>query len=1011
MEKLSPLAEAQDDLEIVSIGALYRGHWEKKYWSSSRAKDRYPYPVGYRAVRNHAGTRCQMEIREGPKGPLFLVQLADGESCSGLTPDLAWKIFQKKTSPKAINWNGRRLSSNIDGSELFGFKNKVVQRLLRELVNANSTSPNESRQTVQARENVQNQDKNSDSIRLVYLRKSKSNGKRSMKCKPEERLAKRIYKEGCTSKDKERPDLLSGSQKEKRNEEETETMNGDDDAIMEKHVITLENHNQTVVEIMPSYAENMEGSVRIRNDNPERDFVEDSFADTDDYCAWKPAQPLPEAISSPVDCTPQDAILKEELRDSMSDARLSSGSSNLSSQKTDHDSEQQDLTRSMMAFLLPQAIPLLKKTYCRKSSRKKIRGNKERIGSDLATKEKDGGQLEAGDLNHKPDTKTMGPTLLDVMQNTKLSLNECKLGPLDPAEDIKNVIPDTYGDYNPFKITDHKTKDTSKQSATMKEDDKLNYKSDAEIVVYNLLDVMENTDPPLNDCKRESLNTSEEAKYVIPDSFDENNSAKEAGHLTYDASKPTSIKKEVDKSQNDLNRAGILLSDSFLACLEEEFVKIESERVQNSSRLEVPLSESVTCQDFENTALSENKIAGLPLENKLDILFGPYLHPQPVLSVTLCSKGDSLEMCVLCGASNSCERSLYVTDVTSQAHPLFVGYTSMLFLSSEEPSFKGNLPLGRVGLQYITEGQLLVLLPSIKVPFCSNMSINCSCLICKLEQEDENCLRIVRVNFGFVSPVTKLISQERAVCILVCKPNYVIAFEESVRLHVWVVNPKWSAVSDEFTLPGSDNMAPSILELREIPRSDSLVLGHNGFGSFCLWDITRRALILKFTEPNNIISEILPFTCFNTHKSKVSSSNCLQGHSKDIVTNKRNWMQPGDGDVAVWLLVSSATFSEFQKDLKAMEPNRRWRLALLARNSLFLGPVWDQRISVVDASTNYGFAGTLDGLLYKWELVSGRKVASIRCFESGSVSCIAVDHQSGHVAVADDRNQVLVYMP
>lgn len=37
---------------------------------------------------------------------------------------------------------------------------------------------------------------------------------------------------------------------------------------------------------------------------------------------------------------------------------------------------------------------------------------------------------------------------------------------------------------------------------------------------------------------------------------------------------------------------------------------------------------------------------------------------------------------------------------------------------------------------------------------------------------------------------------------------------------------------------------------------------------------------------------------------------------------------------------------------------------------------------MVDASTNYGFAGTLDGLLYKWELVSGRKVASIHCFES-----------------------------
>jgi hypothetical protein len=37
---------------------------------------------------------------------------------------------------------------------------------------------------------------------------------------------------------------------------------------------------------------------------------------------------------------------------------------------------------------------------------------------------------------------------------------------------------------------------------------------------------------------------------------------------------------------------------------------------------------------------------------------------------------------------------------------------------------------------------------------------------------------------------------------------------------------------------------------------------------------------------------------------------------------------------------------------------------------------------VVDASTDYGFAGTLDGLLYKWELVSGRKAASMDCSKS-----------------------------
>lgn len=80
------------------------------------------------------------------------------------------------------------------------------------VANANSTSPNESKQTLQAHENIQNQYKSSDSKILVYLRKSKRNGERSVKCKPEERLAKRMHKEVCSSKDNERPDLIGDSQ-------------------------------------------------------------------------------------------------------------------------------------------------------------------------------------------------------------------------------------------------------------------------------------------------------------------------------------------------------------------------------------------------------------------------------------------------------------------------------------------------------------------------------------------------------------------------------------------------------------------------------------------------------------------------------------------------------------------------------------------------------------------------------------------------------------------------------
>lgn len=134
MSMENPDAEQPDDLEIASIGSLYVGPWEKKYWSCSRGKDRYPYPVGYRSSRTLADNICQMEVCEGLKGPLFVITAVDESSFSGQTPDIAWENYQRSCS-KVKSWGVKRFSNNIDGAELFGFKNPSVQRLLRELVN------------------------------------------------------------------------------------------------------------------------------------------------------------------------------------------------------------------------------------------------------------------------------------------------------------------------------------------------------------------------------------------------------------------------------------------------------------------------------------------------------------------------------------------------------------------------------------------------------------------------------------------------------------------------------------------------------------------------------------------------------------------------------------------------------------------------------------------------------------------------------------------------------------
>ncbi|KAF3577914.1 hypothetical protein DY000_02029786 [Brassica cretica] len=82
-----------DDLKIFSVGVLYSG-----YWSSSRVKDRFPYPVGYKTVRAHNGSTYYMEIEEGAKGPLFL-NGAESYSIDSDTSDTSLSASSEVTAP------------------------------------------------------------------------------------------------------------------------------------------------------------------------------------------------------------------------------------------------------------------------------------------------------------------------------------------------------------------------------------------------------------------------------------------------------------------------------------------------------------------------------------------------------------------------------------------------------------------------------------------------------------------------------------------------------------------------------------------------------------------------------------------------------------------------------------------------------------------------------------------------------------------------------------------------
>ncbi|KAL6638858.1 hypothetical protein ACP70R_023494 [Stipagrostis hirtigluma subsp. patula] len=110
-----------------------------------------------------------------------------------------------------------------------------------------------------------------------------------------------------------------------------------------------------------------------------------------------------------------------------------------------------------------------------------------------------------------------------------------------------------------------------------------------------------------------------------------------------------------------------------------------------------------------------------------------------------------------------------------------------------------------------------------------------------------------------------------------------------------------------------------------------------------------------------------------------------------------NPFMPPREDIAVWVLVSSASVDEYQHDLQANEHNTQCAMeaSSASKEENFYGKYFGSKeATAVDACGNYGFAGTYGGQLCTWELPSGKKLAGTQCFSRGRVSCVAVDSKS-----------------
>ncbi|KAI3970741.1 hypothetical protein MKX01_024388 [Papaver californicum] len=1355
----SPNGENSDGLEIISIGTLYQGSLEKKYWSSSRGKDRYPYPIGYQAVRTHIGIVYSMEIREGLKGPLFAISSNDGESCIGQTPDIAWESFQKKGGPRVKSGLGKRFSCRIGGVELFGFRNPLVQRLLRELI----TNVSGKAQPSILSSNFSNGDggvdpetRSPDSI--LYPDLSPSLGKphnmrkrtRTHKLKTLNSASgaslKRLQTQvscynteistssaGNGSSHNERRCLSSSTLKEdcqvNKNtgasplsidrltlvDKESDPIPIKDCSIHQSpefadyhgqnsvlsQEIRFVNPQNSSFSCLPSDTSNEEKNLNrstsaenkvnslleIEDKNGENINLPDSNTATGfDLCVPDILELLHEVIADSYEefdkeksCNYKNELVEankvscEELvMDMHSEQHSEPSLSYASFEKSEHDSVGQEPANSMMTLLLPQALPLLKKIPRNKQPAAHSSGISLFVKDpylDFSTvkslRENEAGILVEGhNVQHEQVMHSFGPVRgsefvsQDVNRVVPDSLEDGQFGDHDidhrplfcdlvtdcnTAFEQKEYNPDTWksvvcgGEGQEFSNLNDET--NGKVEALLGEvSEAQNKMTGNDIFVPDsplscispdrqiLLDT-EPIDAPLNtngnslcpqiqsgvgrftkeelrlDCNKDTplkptfspqsrllsstgkaMPKSDIIKFV-PDNGPVNSSARFHGKETVSSSQlvascskasnlelpflPSSLMKSnksltsdppepklvqyqrkrrstATKLQNIDNSRGHpdyvshqnqesidYLHPSSTRCIEDDRVNgVESSFVsQKGVGLETdrafmqmpdlahstrnhcgPLTESKICRNTREDCVPEaytatqseigvgeasgsfcNRLVSVGSETKtgeqrhglnaeksmarpkgtfiymsssslseavsvqeksisdvekhhldsvtelencfsLDTepnedstniveLLGSYLHPSPVLSMQLISHGDGIHICVLCGLLRDRNRVLFIYKVPRNEAkggcPSFLGYTSFI-LPGSGTTFARENAFERSGWQFTPDGQYLVLPNSIKAASCRNQSALCSCSVCKSDCLEENALKIVHVKLGYVDPVAKLKTVESICCILVCEPNHLVAAEENGGLHVWAMNSRWSAWENEFDLPGLGYISPSLVELKRVPKCDSLLVGQDGFGNFGLWDISKRILLSRYSYTGSSVIQVLPIGFFRIpsssgadieeHMNRIMAATqaCFSSSCEDPA-----FFSPNDEGIAIWLFIYAAGDSEVQYQHTSSgikpRPTGCWRLALLVKNTLILGSALDSRASAVDASAGYGVIGTTDGLVCIWELTTGMKLVDLpNNIKGGSVSCIASD-KSGVVAVANEQGHLLVY--
>ncbi|KAJ7537918.1 hypothetical protein O6H91_11G027900 [Diphasiastrum complanatum] len=411
-------------------------------------------------------------------------------------------------------------------------------------------------------------------------------------------------------------------------------------------------------------------------------------------------------------------------------------------------------------------------------------------------------------------------------------------------------------------------------------------------------------------------------------------------------------------------------------------------------------------------------------------------HPLPVLAMCINVRGKYIRMCVCCGIANQQDRFLFLYNVLESKAAL-LGVIGTRIVKDFGKSLTSYCCVEECGIRFTPNGQQLVLLGCFQAPKGRNDHEDTQDLMPSSCVYASSTVNLFSFAAEKVRLEVSLETEQQIQCLSLPSAHILVAAGVQGYICCWKMDSTWRSFEEKFRLPSAHYkgvLFGSISRLLAVPGLPDRVLGCDISGSFAVWDLRNRVLLLSFQSneyffpkayilDNRLLAwsgENNPTANFCSIKKMIKNGHTCSG--KDVMVHAFEKQPNSFMPIPYFCLVVMAEVHKAMnekpsiKDCVDQEICGKWTVggwkmaALTKESAVVTGINLDDRASVATVMGRYGVAGVTNGKVYLWDILTGRRAIELLELEGSTITCIAAHQASASLAVAGEDGRVILYL-